>query len=88
MIDRKQLSFTELARFAMAPATDAQIADWQRSTPETWAQESITYRDQLYDVPQDREIGYGYTYRNFDAVQQRLLQAGVRLAAVFNEAYS
>jgi hypothetical protein len=42
----------------------------------------------LYDVPQDREIGYEYTYRNFDAVQQRLLQAGVRLAAVFNEAYS
>jgi hypothetical protein len=87
MIDQKQLSFTELARFVMAPATDSQIADWQRSTPEEWAQESMTYRDQLYDVPQDREIGYEYSYRNFDAVQQRLLQAGVRLAAVFNAIY-
>lgn len=87
MINQKQLSFTELARFVIAPATDAQIADWQDSTPETWAQESMTYRDQLYDVPQDREIGYEYAYRNFDTVKQRLLQAGVRLAAVFNEIY-
>jgi hypothetical protein len=87
MIDQKQLSFTELARFVMAPATDAQIADWQRSTPEAWAQESMTVREQVYDVPPDREIGYAYSYRNFDTVKQRLLQAGVRLAAVFNEIY-
>jgi hypothetical protein len=87
MIDQKQLSFTELARFVMAPATDAQTADWQRSTPEDWAQESMTLREQVYDVPPDREIGYAYSYRNFDTVKRRLLQAGVRLAAVFNAIY-
>jgi len=41
----------------------------------------------VYDVPPDREIGYAYSYRNFDTVKQRLLQAGVRLAAVFNAIY-
>ena len=87
MIDQKQLSFTELARFAMAPATDAQIADWQADAPEAWAQESMALREQVYDVHQDREMGYDYSYRNFDTVQRRLLQAGVRLAAVFNAIY-
>jgi len=41
----------------------------------------------VYDVPQDREIGYAYSYRNFDTLKQRLLQAGVRLADVLNEIY-
>ena len=87
MIDQKQLSFTELARFVMAPATDARIADWQADAPEAWAQESMALREQVYDVHQDREMGYDYSYRNFDTVQRRLLQAGVRLAAVFNAIY-
>lgn len=87
MIDQKQLSFTELARFAMAPATEAEIAAWQDSAVEAWAQESMDLRDQVYDVPQDRELGYEYMYKNFDTVQQRLLQAGVRLGAVLNAIY-
>ena len=87
MIDQKQLSFTELARFVMAPADDAQIDAWQEISVEAWAQESMAYRDQVYDVPQDREIGYAYSYRNFDTLKQRLLQAGVRLADVLNEIY-
>ena len=87
MIDRKQLSFTELAGFVDARATDDRIARWQEDAVEVWAEESMSYRDQVYDVPQDRELGYEYSYRNFETVEKRLLQAGVRLAAVLNEIY-
>lgn len=56
----------------------------EESTPEEWPQESMTVRSQPYDVPQDREIGYADRTLQ---VKQRLLQAGVRLAAVFNAIY-
>ena len=59
----------------MVPATNAQVAGWQADAPEAWAQESIALRDQVYDVPQDREVGYDYSYRNFDTVQWRRLLA-------------
>ena len=87
MIDQKQLSFTELARFTMQTTPDARYDDWVDTPAEAWAHESMTYRDQVYDLPQDRAIGYEYTYKNFGTLKKRLLQAGVRLADVLNEVY-
>lgn len=86
MIDSKQLGFLELARF-VGPTSDSAKATWRNSSVETWAHESMTYRDTVYDLPQDREIGYEYMYRTFDVLKHRLHQAGVRLAAVLNEIY-
>lgn len=87
MIDQKQLSFTELARFSTETVDDAQLDEWADAAPEEWAHESMTYRDQVYDLPQDREIGYEYAYRNFDTLKKRLVQSGVRLADVLNTIY-
>jgi hypothetical protein len=47
----------------------------------------MQYRDQMYDLPEDREIGYEYQYQNRDLLNKQLLKAGVRLAGVLNKIY-
>ncbi|WP_022836154.1 S1/P1 nuclease [Salisaeta longa] len=86
MINQKGLSFTELARF-VGPAAAERKQSWRTASVEQWAQESMSYREAVYAVPQDRELSYRYMYKNFDTVKERLLQAGVRLADVLNEIY-
>ena len=86
MIDSKSLSFTEVVRFLGEPGKD-QIKQWQSSTVRDWANESMSYRAQVYDLPEDKKLGYRYAYENYDLVEQRLLQAGIRLAGLLNEIY-
>ncbi len=87
IIDGKQFSFTELATALNHASTD-QINLWQQQQLLDWAYESMSFRPQVYDIPNDNYIGYHYIYKNWDTVQLRLLQAGIRLAGVLNEIYS
>lgn len=86
IIDGKQLSFTELSMFINHP-TEEQITEWQSTDVLDWAYESQALLEQVYDLPDDMRLGYEYSYRNWDTVQRRLLQAGVRLAGLINEIY-
>ncbi|WP_422003691.1 S1/P1 nuclease [Roseivirga pacifica] len=86
MIDGKQFSYTEFADWVNHP-TKAQVAEWQSATVREWAYESMSYRDQVYAIPENGRISYRYSYDNFDLVKQRVLQAGVRLAGIINEIY-
>ncbi|MEX1063096.1 MAG: S1/P1 nuclease [Balneolaceae bacterium] len=86
MIDSYQLSFTELAA-ALEQPSEKDIRDWQQSTVRDWAAESAGYRDDVYDLPDNGQIGYVYRYANFELVERRLLQAGIRLAGVINGIY-
>ncbi|WP_439883500.1 S1/P1 nuclease [Pontibacter sp. MBLB2868] len=86
MIDNKNLSFTEIVRFLGEPSKD-QIKNWQSSTVRDWAKESMGYREQVYTLPEDKKLSYRYAYDNYDLVEQRLLQAGIRLAGLLNEIY-
>ena len=86
MIDSKDLSFTELARFLDEP-TKEQIKTWQSTSVREWANENLLYRPQVYDLPENKKLGYEYMYKNFDLVEKRLLQAGIRLAGLLNEIY-
>ncbi|SMO75367.1 S1/P1 nuclease [Gracilimonas mengyeensis] len=86
MIDDKQLSFTELAQFINHP-TEKEIEQWQSTSVLDWAYESQALLPQVYDIPEDKELSYEYSYKNWDTVQQRLLKAGVRLAGLINEIY-
>lgn len=86
MIDESQLSYTELSRSINHP-TDEQIQKWQSDSILDWAGESMELREEVYDLPDDRSINYEYMYHNYDIVEKRLLQAGVRLAGVLNEIY-
>ncbi len=86
MIESKDLSFTELAGFLDKPSKQ-KIREWQSSSVRDWANENIAFRSRVYDFPESGRIGYEYMYKNFDLVEKRLLQAGVRLAGLLNEIY-
>jgi hypothetical protein len=86
IIDQQQYSYTEYAKW-INHTTKEQVEDWQSSTVLDWAYESMQYREQVYDLPDDNKINYRYVYDNIDVVNQRLLQAGVRLAGLLNRIY-
>jgi hypothetical protein len=85
LIDFTKLSYTELAE--SLPKPDAvKIKTLQSSTVRDWANESMGYRKQVYAVG-DGKLSYKYHYKNYGVVQERLLQAGIRMAGVLNEIY-
>ncbi|MEX0846036.1 MAG: S1/P1 nuclease [Balneolaceae bacterium] len=86
MINDKQLSFTELSDFINHP-TQEQVQNWQSTSVRDWAYESQALLPQVYDIPENKRLSYEYSYKNWDKVEQRLLQAGVRLAGLINEIY-
>lgn len=86
MIDSKNLSFTEIARFLGEPEK-SEIKAWQSSSIRDWAYESRSYLPEAYELPENGRLGYKYMYEHYDTVEQRLLQAGVRLAGLLNEIY-
>ncbi|MDX1590319.1 MAG: S1/P1 nuclease [Balneolaceae bacterium] len=86
IIDSFQMSYTELAR-ELDTATARQIEEWQNSTVRDWAYESMSYRDDVYNLPDNMRLSYNYRYDNSDIIYRRLLQAGVRIAGLLNELY-
>lgn len=86
MIDDSKLSYTELSASINHPAK-TEIARWQNSGVMDWAYEAVEMRDRVYDLPDDRRLGYRYQYEHFDTVERQLLKAGVRLAGVLNDIY-
>jgi hypothetical protein len=54
--------------------------------PVDWAAESHALsRDHVYDLPASPEIGGAYATENLPRAEQRLAQAGIRLAALLNQ---
>jgi hypothetical protein len=86
MIESKQLSFTELAHSVLI-TTKEQVRDWQDDSVRDWAIESIALREDVYDIPENKRLGYRYMYENWPHVERRIFQAGVRLATILNNIY-
>lgn len=84
IIDNQQLSFTEFADKINHPSL-SQVIRWQASNPQDWMLESHKLAKKLYADVGDGNFYYGYAYKYSPVVQKRLLQAGIRLAAVLNE---
>jgi hypothetical protein len=83
----------EWARKLAADITDEQAKTWAEGTVEDWATESLLAARKAYRVPgsDDRlkagmKLGEEYQEANLPVVRLRLSQAGVRLAAMLNEA--
>ena len=87
MIDSKQLSYTELAQYLNRRADKNFVRQWQSTPLSNWLTEAMQLRDTVYDLPEDGQLGYQYSYRNFSVVERQLLLAGVRLAGILNEIY-
>lgn len=85
MIDDSKLSYTELVDFISEPDAVTQLK-WQKHGVLDWVSESMSYRKQVYAIG-DGNLGYKYTFKNWDSVKLRLVQAGIRLAGVLNEIY-
>lgn len=86
MIESIQMSYTELAE-EVNIVTPEQVMEWQNASVREWAYESMEYRDEIYDLPDNMRIGYEYRYFKKDIIFKRLVQAGVRMAGVLNEIY-
>ena len=91
IIQKEQLSFTDFADF-VDKHTAPKRAAWQESGVQTWAEESVAARENIYNTLYDiTDIGSGlpkksYLYQHdfLPVVEDRLGAAGYRAAAVVN----
>ena len=98
MILRQQLSYSEYTDRLDRRTTPDQVIAWWDARPETWMAESAVLRDHIY--PQTggemgegtREspvmLSYQYNYDWTPTVEQRLQQAGIRVAAYLDAVFS
>jgi len=86
MIERMNLSYTELSRWLLADLDHATFSEWNDPDPMTWMAESAALRDRIY--PEERELRWSYGFDWRDAVHRRLSQAGVRTAAWLNALFA
>jgi len=90
MIDRFAANYQELAD-KVDHATPVQISQWQKDAPIKWAWESYELSSKLYaevDAMKSRAIGDEYYREHIGIVEQRLEQAGIRLAGVLNNLFA
>ena len=94
LVDEEQLSFTELAAKLQRHTSNADVKAWWDINPRDWISESGQLRETVYPEPDRKdpkappELSYGYVYKYTPLMEQRLKQAGARLAAYLNDIYS
>lgn len=86
LIEGQQLSYTEYAEW-IDRADATVVAEWQSASILQWLQESKDLRESVYNIGNPERMGYRYNFDHIEELNQRLLQAGVRLAALLNELY-
>lgn len=86
IVDGQNLSFTEYVEWIDSP-TKEQVEQWKNDNVMVWVKESMSYRSQIYDLPDSKKINYRYNYDNISTVNSRLLKAGIRLAGVLEDIY-
>lgn len=88
LINFQQLSYTEYTA-AINHTTAKQRLTWQKEPISDWIIESHQIAERLYNgVTPDQKLGYRYNYDNIQILNERLLRAGVRLAALLNQLFS
>lgn len=86
LIEFQQLSYSEYTAWVDV-ATKDQIAAWQSAPILDWANESKAMRPLVYNYPSDGKLGYRYNFDCIAALNERLNQAGIRLAYILNQIY-
>lgn len=85
VISRLRLSPKSLSQ-SLASRPPEQVAAWRRGNPMTWAEESMALRTLVYDLP-GTGLGRTYLRQAGPVVEERLLQGGVRLAALLDAVF-
>jgi hypothetical protein len=100
MVDDEQLSFTELAAKLGRHTSNDDVIRWWDVNPRDWISESGQIRETVYPAPPPLgakgkdgkqavpELSYNYVWKYTPVMEQRLKQAGVRLAAYLNAIYA
>jgi len=100
LVDDEQLSFTELAAKLQWHTSSEDVIRWWNVNPRDWVSESAQIRDTVYPAmppagstdkdgrPAVPELSYFYVYKFTPVMEQRLKQAGVRLAAYLDAIYA
>jgi hypothetical protein len=86
MIDRWNLSYSELAHWLLDDITPERFNEWNTPDPMVWIAESAELRPRIY--PEERDLFWRYDFEWKSTVEQRLAQAGVRTAAYLNQLFS
>lgn len=87
LINFQQLSYTEYTA-AINHTTAKQRLAWQKEPISEWIIESHQIAEGLYhDVTPDQKLSFHYNYDNIHILNERLLKAGVRLAALLNQLF-
>jgi len=86
MIDEQQLSYSEYTKWIDVVGKD-EVTKWQSNSVMDWMKESVSLRESVYTIPEDKNLSYNYVHDHIDQVNDRLLKAGVRLAGILNEIY-
>jgi hypothetical protein len=92
ILEHQQLSYTEYVAFLDFASAD-EIPAWQATGYVDWIRESQVLRAEIYvpiDAAGDEVPSLGWDYFNaaIPIVEQRLLQAGIRLAGVLNAVFA
>jgi S1/P1 Nuclease len=85
LVDRQQLSYTEMTAFLTRRLTPDLKRQWANKDPLVWIGESATIRATIY--PSEDRLSYRYAFNQQEILDQRLMQAGVRMAAYFNDLF-
>lgn len=92
LIANEDLSFTELAAKLERHIGPQDVIRWWDANPLDWVNESANVRDSLYPAAgpngDPASLSYDYAFRFTPLMEQRLEQAGVRLAAYLNAIYA
>lgn len=90
LIDFEKLSFSEYANFLNHFSKESK-KDLMRGSFIDWARESQDLRAKVYDLGSDQastNLGYEYNYKVKPIVEQRIKEAGIRLAYVLNKIFN
>ncbi len=85
VISRMRMSPKSLSK-ALESRPAAEVDAWRRDSPMTWAQESMALRPLVYGMP-GTGLGRAYLRQAGPVVEQRLMQGGVRLAALLDAVF-
>jgi hypothetical protein len=86
LIERMELSYTELTRWLLADIDRESFLAWNEPDARVWIEESAALRDRIY--PDERDLSWNYGFEWNTTVEQRLAQAGVRTAAWLNRVFT
>ncbi len=89
IIEHQQLNYTEYVNFL--PVSGKDEKKWSSGNYTEWAKESMVLRSTIYDYRVDKsgqpDLGYQYIFKHRSEVEQRLQQAGIRLAKILNDTF-